>query len=60
MRKSNRYWLRRELRANLRDTLILIRQFFWPLLAFSATLVFGGLLYYRWGISPRRFTWSYP
>lgn len=47
MSPSSRLWLRRELRANLRDTQILIRQFFWPLLGFIATLIFGGILYYQ-------------
>lgn len=46
MRHYRNNWLKRQLRANLRDTLILIRQFFWPLLAFIATLLIGGLLYY--------------
>ena len=47
MSKFNRHWLRRELRANLRDTQILIRQFFWPLLAFIAALIIGGALYFQ-------------
>jgi Trk K+ transport system NAD-binding subunit len=46
MRRSSYHWLKRKLRANLRDTLILVRQFLWPLLSFGGTLIIGGLLYY--------------
>ena len=47
MSKNNRHGFRREVRANLRDTLILIQQFFWPLLAFVVAMMTGGLLYYK-------------
>lgn len=36
----------RRLRANLRDTRLLLRQFFWPLVAFLSAIIGGGLLYY--------------
>jgi Trk K+ transport system NAD-binding subunit len=36
----------RALRASLRDTLVLLRQFAWPLLAFAITVIGGGTLYY--------------
>ena len=46
MRRPRNHWLKRKLRANFRDTLILIQQFFWPLLAFIVTLGIGGVLYF--------------
>jgi Trk K+ transport system NAD-binding subunit len=36
---------RRKLRAGIRDTLLLLREFGWPLLLFGATMVGGGLSY---------------
>jgi Trk K+ transport system NAD-binding subunit len=44
-RKSSRE-IRRNLRASWRDTLLLLRQFGWPLLVFVLVMVGGGLLYY--------------
>ena len=36
----------RRLNANLRDTRLLLRQFFWPLSAFVVAIVGGGVLYF--------------
>jgi Trk K+ transport system NAD-binding subunit len=44
-RRSGRE-IRRNLRASWRDTLLLLRQFAWPLFFFSLAMVGGGLLYY--------------
>ena len=38
--------MRRNARAVWRDTLLLLRQFFWPLLIFALVVIGGGLLYY--------------
>jgi len=38
-------WMRK-LRASLRDTWLLLREFFWPLVLFIAAMVGGGTLYY--------------
>lgn len=41
-------WRRlRPLRAVWRDTLLLVRQFLWPLLLFSTAVVIGGLIYHN-------------
>lgn len=45
-RRSGRE-LKRNLRASWRDTLLLLRQFGWPLFFFVLVMVGGGLLYYR-------------
>jgi voltage-gated potassium channel len=37
----------RKIRASVRDTFLLLRQFAWPLLFFILAMVGGGLLYYR-------------
>jgi Trk K+ transport system NAD-binding subunit len=37
---------RRNLRASWRDSLLLLREFAWPLFAFTLVIVGGGLLYY--------------
>lgn len=37
----------RKLRANWRDTLVLLREFGWPLLLFALAMVGGGLLYFN-------------
>jgi Trk K+ transport system NAD-binding subunit len=36
----------RSLRASLRDSLLLLRQFAWPLLAFAVAIIGGGTLYF--------------
>lgn len=36
----------RKLRANGRDTILLVREFAWPLLLFSSAIIGGGLLYF--------------
>jgi Trk K+ transport system NAD-binding subunit len=36
----------RKLRASLRDTRVLLREFSWPLLAFCSAILGGGILYY--------------
>lgn len=45
MKKKRRRHLRRQVRASLRDTWLLLRQFQWPLLTFVGTIVGGGVLY---------------
>jgi Trk K+ transport system NAD-binding subunit len=42
--RRNPRW--RKFKASLRDTWLLVRQFGWPLLAFSAAIIGGGTLYY--------------
>lgn len=40
------YW-RREVRATIRDTFLLVREFGWPLLIFTIATIGGGLLYFE-------------
>ena len=49
----------RTLRASLRDTLVLLREFRDSLLLFSTTLLFGGLLYHSLAIRAELATGSY-
>jgi Trk K+ transport system NAD-binding subunit len=41
--------LRRQIRASLRDTWLLFREFKWPLLAFVGSVFFGGISYHLLG-----------
>jgi voltage-gated potassium channel len=38
----------RRIRATWRDTLLLLREFFWPLLSFSIVIIGGSYLYFFW------------
>ena len=38
---------RRDLRATIRDTFLLVREFGWPLFIFSVAIIGGGLLYFE-------------
>ena len=49
MKYSNRRFFRR-LKAGWRDTILLFKEFFWSLVAFTAVVLGGGLLYYNIGI----------
>jgi len=45
MKRKRRHHFRRQVRASLRDSWLLLRQFQWPLLTFVGTIVGGGILY---------------
>jgi voltage-gated potassium channel len=45
MNRKRRHPFRRQVRASVRDTWLLLRQFQWPLLAFVGTIFGGGILY---------------
>lgn len=45
MKRKRRHHFHRQVRASLRDTWLLLRQFQWPLLIFVGTIVGGGVLY---------------
>lgn len=47
LRRSKRWRRLRPLRAIWRDSLLLVRQFVWPLLLFSTAVLTGGLLYHQ-------------
>ncbi|MFQ5436065.1 MAG: hypothetical protein ACE5FD_14420, partial [Anaerolineae bacterium] len=38
---------RQEIRATIRDTFLLVREFGWPLLFFTIAIIGGGLLYFE-------------
>ncbi|MFC1936515.1 potassium channel family protein [Chloroflexota bacterium] len=46
---TNSHFIRR-IRASWRDTLLLFREFSWPLSIFIFIMIGGGILYYRWSI----------
>jgi Trk K+ transport system NAD-binding subunit len=46
VKPASQRWRFRKLRANWRDTLLLLREFAWPLAFFSLALVGGGTAYY--------------
>jgi Trk K+ transport system NAD-binding subunit len=52
MKRSNRHRIRR-IKAGWRDTILLVKEFFWSLVVFGAVLVGGGILYYNMGIQAR-------
>lgn len=46
--RRSKFWRRlRPLRAAWRDSLLLIRQFLWPLLLFSTAVLIGGIIYHQ-------------
>lgn len=49
-RTIKHYPILRRLRASWRDTLLLFREFFWPLTIFILIMIGGGILYFYWAL----------